>query len=228
MKNRLFVFATLSLFLSATGFSANLIDLQYGVGAGSFERPGHSNSQYVTLPGGSTVIMGWTVGGTSIDWVKTSVWTSAQGTYSIDMNGTNPVSNGPPEVGAIRTTITTLPGATYRVTFAISGYNSYGNTVNPKQMSVTAGGTTQNFSLTSTYNGSTLPLALTWETRTFDFIAQPGSSSTINFQSLMTTNTSGMLLDNVSVDIVAVPEPSLAALGFVGLGVLVFRRRRSC
>ena len=226
MKIRLFVISTLSLCLCSTAFSANLIDLQYGAGAGSFELPGHSNSQYVTLPGGSAVIMGWTVGGASIDWVKTSVWVSSQGTYSLDMNGTAPIPTDPPQVGSISTNINTTVGYTYRVTFDISGYNSYGNTTNPKQMSVSAGLVLQTFSLTSNYNGSTLPLALTWETRSFDFVAQPGSSSTINFQSLITNNTSGMLLDNVRVELVAVPEPTSVALGLGALGLAAFRRRR--
>ncbi len=226
MKLRLFVFSALTLSPCSAASSANLIDLQYGVGAGSFELPGHSNSQYVTLAGGSAVIMGWTVGGASIDWVKTSVWLAAQGNYSLDMNGTAPLATDPPQVGSISTSIFTTPGSTYRVTFNVSGYNSYGNTTNPKQMSVSAGLVLQNISLTSTYNGSTLPLALTWETRTFDFVAQSGSSSTVNFQSLITNNTSGMLLDNVRIELVAVPEPSSVVLGLGALGLAVFRRRR--
>jgi choice-of-anchor C domain-containing protein len=226
MKFRLFVFSALTLGFCSAAFSANLIDLQYGAGAGSFELPGHNNSQYVTLPGGSAVIMGWTVGGASIDWVKTSVWVSSQGTYSLDMNGTAPVPTDPPQIGSISTNINTTASYTYRVTFDISGYNSYGNTTNPKQMSVSAGLVLQTFSLTSTYNDSTLPLALTWETRSFDFVAQAGTSSAINFQSLITNNTSGMLLDNVRVELVAVPEASSAALGLCAVGLAAFRRRR--
>ena len=226
MKIRLFILSAFSFCFSHASAAVNLIDLQYGAGAGSFELPGHSNPQYVTLPGGSAVIMGWTVGGASIDWVKTSVWVSSQGTYSLDMNGTAPIPTDPPQVGSISTNINTTAGYVYRVTFDISGYNSYGNTTNPKQMSVSAGLVLQNFSLTSTYNSSTLPLAITWETRSFDFVAQPGTSSTINFQSLITNNTSGMLLDNVRVELVAIPEPSSAVLGLGALGLAAFRRRR--
>ena len=226
MKLRLLVLSAFSFCFSPAYAATNLIDLQYGVGAGSFELPGHSDPQYVTLPGGSAVIMGWTVGGASIDWVKTSVWLASQGTYSLDMNGTAPLPSDPPQVGSISTNISTTVNYTYRVTFDVSGYNSYGNTTNPKLLSVTAGTVLQNVSLTSTYNGSALPLAITWETRSFDFVAQAGSSTTISFQSLITNNTSGMLLDNVRVELVAVPEPSPVALGLGVLGLAAFRRRR--
>jgi choice-of-anchor C domain-containing protein len=206
---------------------ANIIDTIYGVGAGSFELPGHAASLFATYQAGSTAITGWTVNTVNVDWVKNTVWNASQGSYSIDMNGTNLPNGTPSSPGGLHTVIPTTTGSVYRVTFDIAGFVSAGNAINPKTMSVTAGGVTLPFSLTTTniYPGAlTLPLVLNWQSRTFDFTAT-GPSSVVSFLSTVTNGDgSAMILDNVVIE--AVPEPSaLALLGFGALG-LVLRRRR--
>ena len=198
--------------------AANIIDSIHGIGAGSFENPGHTIPTFETYQAGSTAITGWTVNTTNIDWVRKSVWNASQGNYSLDMNGT---PGGP---GGIQTVIPTTAGSTYRVTFDIAGFLTAGSSTNPKVMQTSAGGVDTLFSLVATESYSqpfTLSLAVTWSTRSFNFVAT-SASSTIVFTSLTANDGSAMLLDNVSME--AVPEPTAAAL--LGAGMIGFALRR--
>lgn len=218
-STKLFIFLSL-IMASPTVRSANIIDSIYGVGAGSFELPGFSGPTFATYNAGSTAITGWTVNTVNIDWVKTSVWNASNGNYSIDMNGT---PGGP---GGIQTVISTTVGSTYRVSFDIAGYLTPGSNTNPKVMKTMAGGITTLHYLTATQSYSqpfALPLAVTWSTRSVDFIAT-SNSSTVSFVSLVATDGSAMLLDNVSIQ--SVPEPGITVLIAVGVAGLVMRRRR--
>lgn len=233
MKTKL-ALAFLGSFCGAPLLSgANIIDSIYGAGAGSFEIPTPAFTQYATYEQGSTAITGWTVGQANIDWVKDTVWTASDGHFSLDMNGTAPGVNDPPKVGSIQTMIPTTAGTTYRITFDVSGYLSYGNTTNPKELEVAVkavnlsnvvtdiSNTMVQFAATNT--STALPLVLNWETRTIDFVATEAQTS-IAFISKTTNNTSGILLDNVAV--VAIPEPGSAALLGGGLLLALRRRRR--
>ena len=221
MKRTTFVPLLLALVAAPSMQAANIIDSIYGIGAGSFEIPGHTGPLFVTPAAGSNAITGWTVNSGSIDWVKQSVWNSSQGLYSIDLNGDN--------AGKISTVIPTTAGTTYRVTFDIAGFIYPNSTADPKRMETEAGGVTTEFSLTSlpSYNFSaSLPLTVNWQTRNFEFIAT-STSSTISFKSLINTDGSAMLLDNVSVtQLSVIPEPTAAALCAFGVA-LGLRRRRS-
>jgi hypothetical protein len=130
--------------------------------------------------------------------------------------------------------IPTTAGSTYSVSFDVSGYLSYGNTTNPKELEVSVEAVNPSSVLTEIYNtqvqyiatnsNPTLPIGLNWETRTFTFVATEANTR-ITFISKTTNNTSGILLDNVSVELV--PEPGSAALlGAAGLILLGRRSRR--
>jgi choice-of-anchor C domain-containing protein len=220
MKRTTFVPLLLALVAAPSVQAANIIESIYGIGAGSFELPGHTGPMFVTPGTGSNAITGWTVNSGDVDWVKQSVWNASQGIYSIDLNGDQ-------KAGKISTVIPTTAGTTYRVTFDIAGFLYPGSLTNPKRIEVEAGEVLMDFSLTATqsYNFSTpLPLAVNWETRGFDFVAS-GPSSTLSFKSLLPSDGSAMLLDNVSVTQVSViPEPSASAL--VAFSVALGLRRR--
>lgn len=222
MKRITLVPLLLALAATPSAFAANIIDSIYGIGAGSFELPGHTGPLFVTPGTGSTAMTGWTVNSGDVDWVKQSVWNASQGIYSIDLNGDQ-------KPGKISTVIPTTAGTTYQVTFDIAAFLYPGSLTNPKRMEVEAGEVLMDFSLTATqsYNFSTpLPLAVNWQTRSFDFIAS-GPSSTISFKSLINSDGSAMLLDNVAVtQLSAIPEPKAAAL-FAFSVALGLRRRRN-
>jgi len=220
MKIAKLLFVTFVMLVPPSVRAANIIDSIYGIGAGSFEVPGFSGPTFVTYAAGSTAITGWTVNTLNIDWVKNSVWNASNGSYSIDMNGT---PGGP---GGLETVIPTTIGSTYRVTFDIAGYLTAGSNTNPKVMKSVAGGITTIYNLTATqsYNQPfSLPLAVNWSTRSFDFVAT-SMSSKVSFVSLVANDGSAMLLDNVSIE--AVPEPGAAALLGAGAFCLILRRRR--
>ena len=107
-----------------TGLSLVSVSFLGAVPAGAspvvapFTNGNFANGNYVdngwgldTLPGGSTNISGWTVGGDSVDWINTW-WTVSDG-RSIDLNGNKP--------GSISQTFATVSGATYDVSFSYAG-----------------------------------------------------------------------------------------------------------
>lgn len=214
--------------------AANIIDSIYGIGAGSFELHDPDTSTYLTFESGSTALTGWTVGQNNLDWVNTAIWTASDGGYSLDMNGTAPLITDPPKIGSIYTTISTTAGSTYSVSFDVSGYLSHGNTTNPKELEVSVEAVSLpnvlteisnlDVQFTATNNNPALPINLNWETHTFTFVATEANTR-ITFISRTTNNTSGILLDNVSVELV--PEPgSTALLGAAGILLLSRRSRR--
>ncbi|KPA18894.1 conserved hypothetical protein, secreted [Candidatus Magnetomorum sp. HK-1] len=143
----------------------NLIDLANGVGSGSFELGEFADQNYVILSKDSTVIKGWTVETESVDWVKYSYWNAADGNYSIDLNG-DFVS------GCIYTTVPTVRGEKYNVSFDISGFVADGSSTNPKSVEVWVGNIyNEIYSLSVQTVGSTKPINITWNRRSFEFIA---------------------------------------------------------
>lgn len=224
MRSPIRLLTVLSLIGAPAGFAANIIDSIHGVGAGSFETPGHSDPLYVTFGPGATDITGWIVDPTTIDWVKDSVWNASDGNYSIDLNGS------PSGIGGIHTVIPTTAGASYRVTFDIAAFNAPGSATDPKTMEVTAAGTTTEFSLAASHSYSvpfSLPLTVTWQQRTLEFIAT-SSSSTLGFASTVAGDGSAMLLDNVAVEqVVVAPEPTVPLLAAIGALASCGLRRRS-
>lgn len=228
MDPRILVFITGPLLCASAASGASVIDSIYGNGAGSFEIPDPNIAYYENYGTGSTDLTGWTVGSGSVDWVRNTVWNASHGNYSIDMNGTVPPGD-PPSVGSIFTMFSTTIGASYRVTFDIAGFLTDGNMANPKGIDVNAAGVTTHFSLTTTDlfpPPLNLPLTVTWSTRVFEFTATQ-ATTTLTFTSTITSDHSGMLLDNVAVEAVQpVPEPSAAALVLFAACGYAGRRRR--
>lgn len=155
---------------------------------GSFEN-GPDPGLYIALNPGSTAITGWTVTRGQIDYKGTYFIDDADGTRSLDLNGS-------PGVGGIAQTFNTVAGQRYRVNFAMAG-NTYSGTP-IKTMAVSAAGQSANFTFDTTgYSTSNMG----WEDKTWTFTAN-SSTTTLEFYSLSNepaSSNDGPALDNVSV-----------------------------
>lgn len=196
---------TVALAFGGTGLSAaTLIN-------GSFETPVTNVGAFVNLPGGSTAIEGWTVGGNSIDWIG-SYWQHADGMRSIDLSGGS--------AGRISQDITGLViGTRYDLSFALAG-NPVGLPV-VKTVNVAVGDENADFTFDTA--GKTVT-DMGWVMETFRFTAG-ATTERLTFTSLNGT-AFGPALDNVSIS-AAVPLPGAMWLlggAFAGLGMV--RRKR--
>lgn len=224
--------ASIGLFLSMTGAAqANLIT------NGSFEDGAYSGGPFVTLysnTASATSITGWTVlapnmngtGVSSIDWIG-SYWTASAGEKSLDLAGNY-------MHGLIMTTFETDPGRKYRVQFDMAGNpdKPYEKSLMTAAISGEAGAATS-FSFSQTGNTRD---SMGWETKYFDFVAgdSDNDKDNVNFTQLFFgdfTNPDnpieawGAAIDNVSVEVAPVPEPSTFVLFGVSLAALGFIRR---
>jgi hypothetical protein len=217
MQIKLFPHFAMSVFLVAAmeTATANIIDDTHGVGAGSFERGNFINngSGWMWLRVGSTTMTGWTVGGpgNGVDWLTTPTFGTANGLHSVDLTDTL--------ASSISTTIPTITGAIYNLSFEgaawVSGTSNTGL--------VTAGSLAKNF----TVSPSSTLAGQKFYTFSFQFTAT-SVSTTISFlsknQSGFFTNTYGPVVDNVSVNFVnSVPVP--ATFWLFGAALLVFLGR---
>ena len=183
---------------------------------GSFE-VGPVPGTFVNLTGGSTAITGWTVTGTTIDYVG-SLWEASDGSRSLDLDG----SIGWPHTnGGVAQSFATMPGMAYVVSFDLAG-NPY-NTPTIKPMRVAAAGQSQDFTFDST--GRSV-VNMGWLAQSWSFTAV-AAMTTLEFRSLTQAPQIGWgaALDNVSVSVV--PEPAGWALMLAGMALLGGLSRRS-
>jgi choice-of-anchor C domain-containing protein len=144
---------------------------------GSFEQPGTGGN---TFNGGSTAIAGWTVTGANVDYIPTSTWQAAHGSFSLDLNGFN--------TGGVKQTFATVPGQTYTLGFELS-QNNLGTS---STVRVAAGSTVKDY----VFNlDTTAPNDMKWQGQTFTFTAT-GNSTDLSFTSL-NAGANGPALDNV-------------------------------
>ena len=180
---------------------------------GSFETASVNPGSFITLSNGSTVITGWTVIGTiqyvdNIDYIG-SYWTAADGTRSIDLNGTG-------VAGGVQQTLATVAGQRYEVRFSMSG-NPDGEPMT-KTLNVSADTENENFSYIVTGSKSNM----NWASYVWYFTATD-DSTLLTFQSAI-TGSYGPALDNVEV--YAVPAPGAILLAGIGTSLVGWLRRR--
>ena len=171
------------------------VQTAFAVGTnGSFET-GTDPGVFTTLaPGDSTTITDWTVGASGVDYIGT-YWVASDGVRSIDLNAL--------DAGSISQTFPTVIGATYDVTFDLSGNPGGGPAL--KEISVGAtGAAPQNFTYDTFAQGNTL-VDMKWASHTYSFVASV-PNTTLIFQSLI-ASASGPALDDVSIVETLPPPP---------------------
>lgn len=152
---------------------------------GGFELGPGGAWNYYFLDSGSTAMPGWVVTRGQIDIHR--YWQNAEGDRSLDLDGS-------PGRGGVKQTFSTVPGASYRVRFAISGNPEGPPTI--KRMDVTAAGQSTQYDIDVT--GKTIQ-NMGWQTVTWTFSAVD-SVTTLEFFSLDSAiGWYGPALDNVIV-----------------------------
>jgi len=155
--------------------------------------PGEGHS---FLPGDSTAITHWTVGGAGIDYLG-GAWPPAEGRRSLDLNG--------PGSGSIRQVMDTSRWPRYLVTFSLAGNPDGGPAV--KSLRVYAGSQFQDFTFDITGKSKA---NMGWTVKSWTFLAS-AASTTLEFRSL-TSGPYGPLLDKVRVIRAPAPPPTLLLL----------------
>lgn len=151
---------------------------------GNFEQ-GRNPGSFATLRPGDQSMTGWTVAGTTVDYIGT-YWRGADGGRSVDLDGT-------PGPGAIVQNIGTRPGSVYVFTFMLSGNGDCGPDV--KRMQAIAGVAARSF-VVDTNRISVAKRR--WVRESFTFRAT-AALTRITLRSLDAPTNCGAVVDDVSV-----------------------------
>lgn len=176
---------------------------------GTFEAGTEPGSFSTLTAVNNTDITDWSVDSGSVDYIGT-YWTGSNGQRSVDLNGLAPAS--------ISQTFGTTNGATYNVTFDLSGNPDSLPEGDPlfspsdKIVSVTAtGGAPAAYSFDTVAMGNSLGNMM-WQPKSYSFVAS-GASATLTFASQI-SGAFGPVIDNVVIT-EQVPQCNAQASGSV-------------
>ena len=170
---------------------------------GSFEEPGHTNTDFLVLWPGATDITGWTVGGAGVDWFTGSYVffagldpSASDGNYKVDL------VRGTGQGGTVSQNVTGLTsGTTYYV-----GFDAKVDQIQP--------GTTITASAGSTAISIDHVIANAWIQHELAFVAT-GATATVTFLGAVSGGADvGVFVDNVRIGTNSVfTNPAPARLG---------------
>ena len=163
-------------------------------------------SPILTVSVGGTALPGWTVVGGAIAIVTDNYWVPLSGSRSVNLsdNSTGGTSNAG---GSIQQAIASDAGATYRLTFWISGEPFTAPTL--KHLRVNAGPVQQDYTFDNTLAWH---WDMDWRPYSLDFTAN-SPSSTIRFAS-MDVSRWGPAIDSAKVELVSAGVTGNPALSF--------------
>ncbi|WP_051838041.1 choice-of-anchor C family protein [Streptomyces sp. NRRL WC-3742] len=151
---------------------------------GSFETPKVPANSFSEFNAGQS-IGPWRVTAGSVDLLGAGFWQNAEGDQSLDLNGA--------DSGTVAQTFTTVPGATYSVTYALAGNSAGGPAVKTGKAEID-GQNFQDFSFDVT--GKTFA-AMGYVGRQFSFVAR-NATTTLAFASTV-RGAYGPVIDDVQV-----------------------------
>ncbi len=208
--------------LLATAGMASAVNLvsnfsfEQAANAGGTPAPGNFRS----LPLGNTDMPNWGVIADSIAWINGPIsaglglLSAQQGTFFLDLTDTQLSS----PFGGVVQALATNTGTQYQLKFWLGTSQFYNPQTGASSLVSIAG---NNITVSSTV--TTQPNS--WEEKTINFTAL-GPTTLLAFTGIAGQDYIG--LDNISVDLLPIPEPSSIAMLFAGLaaiGSVVMRRR---
>ncbi|MFB7666323.1 choice-of-anchor C family protein [Kitasatospora sp. NPDC056138] len=179
------VIAATSVLLAGVGATASAQTVSR-FDDGSFENPRAAANSFTELSAGQA-IGPWRVTAGTVDLIGAGFWQAAEGDQSVDLNGAGP--------GAVAQTFTTVPGATYTVTYALAGNPGGGAAVRTGRALID-GQDFQDFSFDTTGKSFT---NMGYVNRQFTFRAT-NSATTVAFASTTAAGPYGPVVDDVRIE----------------------------
>lgn len=160
----------------------------------------------LALGAGSVALPGWTVSAGTIVLISDVYWVPLSGTRSVNLSDNRGGSTNLVP-GSIQQTFASAPGATYRLTFWVSGEPFSLPTI--KHLRVNAGPVQQDFTFDNT---PAWHWDMAWAEHTLDFTANT-ASTTVRFAGLDASQW-GTAIDSAKVELVSASVPANAQLSF--------------
>ena len=160
----------------------------------------------LALGAGSTVVPGWTVSAGTVVLISDVYWVPPSGARSVNLSDNRPAGTSTVP-GSIQQTFASAQGATYRLTFWVSGEPFSLPTI--KHLRVNAGPVQQDFTYDNT---PAWHWDMAWAQHTLDFTAN-AASTTVRFAGLDVSRW-GPAIDSAKVELVSAGVPERATLSF--------------